>query len=77
MTTEPKPSPPLPPDLVGYQQVMEGKVEEGDLLVRNGLERMLWATNLIGEPVSFGTTPANGMFRVYRRIPLPKQGEAR
>lgn len=65
----------LPTHLGGWQNVVFGKVEEGDLLIpeNGGIKDARWAFSLVGEPIE--SEYIHGNFRVYRKMPVSKQGD--
>ena len=65
---------PVPTDLGGFQQIIDGVVADGDLL-RWSDGMSFWATELIGHVIEAGLVADTiDAPRVYRRMPVPRQG---
>lgn len=67
----------LPSDLAGFQSVCHGRCVRGDLLVdtRDFPRCFEWAWKMVGKPISVDGTVGDGSYRVYRKIPVAKQGD--
>lgn len=73
---------PVPEDLGGFQNIVTGQVELGDLLVRHDgvCREFLWAGEHVGCKIFNGSVISNGLHafvesRVYRRMKVAKQGD--
>lgn len=78
MSTNPLPAS-LPASLAGYQNILEGVVQAGDICIPDfaaGPVDWQWAGGLIGYRISGGVaTFLSTGFRIYRKMPVPKPGD--
>jgi hypothetical protein len=63
-------NPPLPKDLAGWQNVREGEVRRGDLIIHNTLDLRCYAVACVGKSIGADGNTTDSEWRVYRLLPV-------